>query len=338
MFIVELTPELLGLENRVGDYAKLTQAISVRAIVWNDQQQIAVAHAKGKYYIPWGASDGEPLLQAIQREIKEEVGVNMKDIEYVGMIREYRMYTEDGFLIENHIFSAKVDGEIGELHLSEEELAEGHEIHWYSISEAKDLFAKALLEAEDPHAITVLQRSLRTLEEYTDMLEKQSLSGWTSAQWDDVKVKELEEIAKKAQYDYVMLKSEFDAFIKRVQSDENEAKLQQFSDLLEKILPIVDQLGQTIDHIPEDLRGNKRVDGVALMYESALNTLQQLSVTRIKTVGETPDVELHDPLGVEPTNDEAMKGKIIKEYSPGYIYEKGDVKKVIKAAKVIVGQ
>lgn len=52
MFIVELTPELLGLENRVGDYAKLTQAISVRAIVWNDQQQIAVAHAKGKYYIP----------------------------------------------------------------------------------------------------------------------------------------------------------------------------------------------------------------------------------------------------------------------------------------------
>lgn len=52
MFIVELTPELLGVENKIGDYAKLTQMISVRAIVWNDQNQIAIAHAKGTYYIP----------------------------------------------------------------------------------------------------------------------------------------------------------------------------------------------------------------------------------------------------------------------------------------------
>ena len=46
MFIVELTPELLGLENKIGSYAKLKQTISVRGIIWNDKNQIVVLHAK----------------------------------------------------------------------------------------------------------------------------------------------------------------------------------------------------------------------------------------------------------------------------------------------------
>jgi molecular chaperone GrpE (heat shock protein) len=49
-------------------------------------------------------------------------------------------------------------------------------------------------------------------------------------------------------------------------------------------------------------------------------------------------MEMHDPLSVQPTDDESQKGKIISEFQPGYIYEKDGIKKVITAAKVIVGQ
>jgi molecular chaperone GrpE (heat shock protein) len=48
-------------------------------------------------------------------------------------------------------------------------------------------------------------------------------------------------------------------------------------------------------------------------------------------------MELHEPLSVEQVEDEALKGKIIKEFQPGYLYEKDGIKKVISAAKVIVG-
>lgn len=335
MFIVELTPELLGLENKVGAYNNLQPTISVRAILWNEKNQIAVVHAKWNYYLPGWSTDGEPLEIAIRREIKEEIGATMKDIEYVGLVREYRMYTEEGSLIENHIFTAKVDGDLWTLDLTEEEKREWHEVHWYSIMEAKDLLAKALLDTEDPHSILVLQRSLSALEEYTDVLDKKSL---TVSNWDEKKIKELEEIAKKAQYDYVMLKGEFDSYVKRVQGEDKENKLAHLIDTVKRLSPIIDQLGQSIDHIPDDLEWNTWVEGVSLMYENTIKILGELSISRIRTIGEEPDMELHDPLSVEPIEEESLKGKIIKEFSPWYVYEKDGIRKVIKAAKVIVGQ
>ncbi len=75
-----------------------------------------------------------------------------------------------------------------------------------------------------------------------------------------------------------------------------------------------------------------------LTYDNAVKTLQGLGISQIPTIGEEPNIELHEPLSVEPTDDEALKGKIIREFQPGYIYEKNGTTKVISAAKVIVGQ
>jgi len=43
-------------------------------------------------------------------------------------------------------------------------------------------------------------------------------------------------------------------------------------------------------------------------------------------------------VSVEPVEDEALKGKIIREFERGFVYEKGDDTRVIRASKVIVGQ
>ena len=151
------------------------------------------------------------------------------------------------------------------------------------------------------------------------------------------KVKNLEEVAKKAQYDYVMLKYDFDSFQRRVEQDSKENKSQALVDIMKKLLPLIDQLGYSVDHIPEELLDNKRVDGMKLVYDNAIKTLGNLWIEKIATIGEEPDSELHEPLSMEPTDDETLKGKIVKEYEPGYVLKQGDTKKVIKAAKVIVG-
>lgn len=152
------------------------------------------------------------------------------------------------------------------------------------------------------------------------------------------KVKNLEEVAKKAQYDYVMLKYDFDSFQRRVEQDAKENKAQTLADVVKKLLPVVDQLSYSVGHMPEELKDNKRADGVKLVYDNAMKTLNSLGIEKIATIGEEPDSELHEPLSMEPAEDETMKWKIIKEYEPGYILKQGDTKKVIKAAKVIVGQ
>ncbi len=152
------------------------------------------------------------------------------------------------------------------------------------------------------------------------------------------KLKDTEEIAKKAQYDYIMLKSEFDSFVRRVEGDNKEAKVQQLVDLVKKLTPIIDQLGQSVSHTPAELEDNTWAAGVKLTYDNAIKTLQWLGISLIPTIGYEPDMELHEPLSVQPTDDESLKGKIIQEFQPWYVYEKDGIKKVVSAAKVIVGQ
>lgn len=152
------------------------------------------------------------------------------------------------------------------------------------------------------------------------------------------KLKDAEEIAKKAQYDYIMLKSEFDSYIRRMESDSKEWKVNQLVELAKKLLPIIDQLGQSVSHIPADLEANTWAWWVKLTYDNAVKTLAWLWISQIPTVWQEPDMEMHEPLSVEPTEDESFKWKIVTEFQPWYIYEKDGVKKVITAAKVIVGQ
>ena len=90
------------------------------------------------------------------------------------------------------------------------------------------------------------------------------------------KMKDLEEVAKKAQYDYVMLKYDFDSYQRRVEQDAKENKSQVLMDLMKKLLPMIDQLSATVEHIPEDMKGNKWADGVKLVHDNAMKTLANL--------------------------------------------------------------
>lgn len=74
------------------------------------------------------------------------------------------------------------------------------------------------------------------------------------------KVKNLEEVAKKAQYDYVMLKYDFDSYQRRVEQDGKDNKAQTLIDIMKKLLPLIDQLSYSVDHMPEDLKDNKWAD------------------------------------------------------------------------------
>ncbi len=168
--------------------------------------------------------------------------------------------------------------------------------------------------------------------------QNDSATGDVSVEELQAQVKNMEEVAKKAQYDYVMLKRDFDTFQRRVEQEAKESKTTSLVAVMEKILPLINQLSYSVNNMPEELHENKWADGVKIVYENVMKSLNALGIQKIATIGEEPDSELHEPLGVEPTDDEKMKGKIIKEYEPGYMIQQGETTRVIKAAKVIVGQ
>jgi molecular chaperone GrpE len=86
--------------------------------------------------------------------------------------------------------------------------------------------------------------------------------------------------------------------------------------ILREFLPALDNLERAIKHAPKDLAGHDYVKGVQSVVKQFEQSLAQLGIERIKTVGEKFDPRLHEAVHM----DEAGQGVevISEEVQPGY--------------------
>jgi len=149
---------------------------------------------------------------------------------------------------------------------------------------------------------------------------------------------EQEEITRRAQSDYLRMKLEFDEYVKRSDAAKLGFEIDGLMKALEKVLPFVNQLKTTLENLPEDISWHAWVEWVQLLYTKMLADIALLWVTPIDVViGSDPDYTVHIPIGMEETDDEALKNKIVKEVEGGFVYEKWEAKRVVMPAKVVVG-
>jgi molecular chaperone GrpE len=107
---------------------------------------------------------------------------------------------------------------------------------------------------------------------------------------------------------------------------------------MRKLLPTIDTLRTSIDHIPEEQKESQFAQGILLTYNKMIDTLTGLGVHENPGIGNEVDSFLHEPMGTKPTEQEEQKGKIVEEYQKGYYYEKDGEKSVIITSKVVIGQ
>jgi len=116
-----------------------------RAILFDDDNEVALVYetAYDHYKLPGGCVEpGETLEQALRREIAEEIGASIRGIKYLGVVKSHlATYNED---CNQHYFTAKIDGEIGESVWIDEEELHGCSIVWCKdIAQAIDRVASA---------------------------------------------------------------------------------------------------------------------------------------------------------------------------------------------------
>ncbi len=171
-----------------------------------------------------------------------------------------------------------------------------------------------------------LEKEKKDLEEKFDSLEKE--------------LEENKDVSKKAQSQYLSLKQDFDIYVKKAERDKENMETTFFVENLKNILPLVEELRKTIENIPEDIKDNDWVKWIKMVYQNFLKKLNQLWVCQIESIWEAPDPNYHEPIGVENTDEEDKKNKIIKEFEKWYIYKdsKKEEEKLIKPSKVIVWQ
>lgn len=100
--------------------------------------------------------------------------------------------------------------------------------------------------------------------------------------------------------------------------------------LLRELLPMVDDLKRSVDSGARSTDYQSFYQGVVMINDKVRKLLEAQGVTRIETVGQPFDVNLHEALMRQPSD--APEDSVISELEPGYKF--GD--RVLRHAKVII--
>ena len=128
----------------------------------------------------------------------------------------------------------------------------------------------------------------------------------------DEKIEELTDLLRRNM-------AEFDNFRKRTEKEKSAMFEMGARDILEKILPVVDNFERGLSAIPEEMKDSSFATGMEMIYKQLMKTLEDVGVTPIEAVGKEFDPDFHN--AVMHIEDENLGENIIAaELQKGYQY------------------
>lgn len=88
------------------------------------------------------------------------------------------------------------------------------------------------------------------------------------------------------------------------------------ADVVEQLLPVIDNFERALKHVPKELVGNDYVKGVNGVVKQFEQTLNQMGVERIMTVDQHFDPQLHEAVSID--DGKGHKEIVSEELQSGY--------------------
>ena len=113
--------------------------------------------------------------------------------------------------------------------------------------------------------------------------------------------------------------AEFDNFRKRTEKEKSQMYEIGAKDIIEKILPVVDNFERGLASMPEDEKATPFAEGMEKVYKQFMTTLEGIGVKPIEAVGQEFNPDFHN--AVMHVEDEELGENIItEEFQKGYMY------------------
>ena len=114
--------------------------------------------------------------------------------------------------------------------------------------------------------------------------------------------------------------AEFENFRNRSEKEKSAMFEIGAKSVIEKILPVVDNLERGFDGLSDEERETPFVKGIEAVYKQVLTVFEELGVTAIEAVGQEFDPNLHNAV-MHDEDDSGETNKVIEEFQKGYMYK-----------------
>ena len=143
--------------------------------------------------------------------------------------------------------------------------------------------------------------------------EKKGLFGKKKKDKKDEKIEELTDRVKRQM-------AEFDNFRKRTEKE--KASMYQIGarEVIEKILPVVDNFERGLATVPEEDATNPYAEGLEKIYKQLMTVLDELGVKAIEAVGQEFNPDFHNAV-MHVEDEEVEENIIVEEFQKGYMYK-----------------
>jgi molecular chaperone GrpE len=127
--------------------------------------------------------------------------------------------------------------------------------------------------------------------------------------------------------------AEFENYKRRTENDQLNLLKYAAESLIIKLLPTVDDLERSLEHMTEETDAQKIKEGIQLVYNKFVKILDEQGIKKIESIGKPFSVEFHEAL-MQRADDSVPPHTVIDELETGYMYKD----RVIRHAKVIVSE
>lgn len=113
--------------------------------------------------------------------------------------------------------------------------------------------------------------------------------------------------------------AEFDNFRKRTEKEKSAMFEIGAKDIIERILPVIDNFERGLASVPEEAKGSAFAEGMEMIYKQLLKNLEEAGVKPIEAVGQPFDPNFHN--AVMHIEDENLGENVVaQELQKGYMY------------------
>ncbi len=113
--------------------------------------------------------------------------------------------------------------------------------------------------------------------------------------------------------------AEFDNFRKRTEKEKSQMYEIGAKDIIDKILPVVDNFERGLDGVKEEEKNDPFIQGMEMVYKQLMTTLEGVGVKPIEAVGKEFNPDFHN--AVMHVEDENFGENIVaEEFQKGYMY------------------